>query len=93
MENSQAAQLASKAKLDPTARASAPQVGDILRGLTTTVVTWGEGALIAQTPQREIVVFGCDNQKFSDVSVAMKRGLKSDGAVTLVLERESSLGE
>ena len=92
IENSQAAQLANKAKLDPTARASAPQVGDTLRGLTTTVVTWGEGALIAQTPQREIVVFGCDNQKFSDVSVAMKRSMKADGAITLVLERESSLG-
>ncbi len=88
--NSQAAQLASKAKLDPSVSASAPAVGDVLRGLTTTVVTWGEGALIAQTPQREIVVFGCDNQKFRDVSVAMKRGLKSDGRVTVVLERECS---
>lgn len=87
--NSQAAQLASKAALDPSVRASAPEVGDVLRGLTTTVVTWGEGALIAQTPQREIVVFGCDNQKFSDVSVAMKRGLVSDGMVTLVLERDA----
>jgi len=90
--NSQAAQLVSKAKLDPGARALAPAVGDVLRGLTTTVVTWGEGALIAQTPQREIVVFGCDNQKFSDVSVAMRRGLVSDGKVTLILEREQSLG-
>jgi hypothetical protein len=92
VEHSQAAQLANKAKLDPSAKATAPQIGDILRGLTTTVVTWGEGALIAQTPQREIVVFGCDDQKFSDVSVAMKRSMKSDGMVTLVLERESSLG-
>jgi len=123
VENSQAAQLANKAKLDPTARASAPAggyldspavrshsstlslaqrarsfvrsfvpVGDVLRGLTTTVVTWGEGALIAQTPKREIVVFGADGQKFTDASVAMKRSMRSDGPVTLVLERESSLG-
>ena len=67
-------------------------VGDVLRGLTTTVVTWGEGALIAQTPKREIVVFGADGQKFTDASVAMKRSMRSDGPVTLVLERESSLG-
>ena len=90
VENSGADQLSKRAKLDYSLRDSAPMIGDVLRGLTTTVVIYKEGALIAQGPEREIVVFGADGQKWRDVKAAMKRGLRADGDVTLVLERESS---
>ena len=89
VENSGADQLWKRAKLDSSLRDSAPMVGDVLRGLTTTVVIYKEGALIAQGPEREIVVFGADGQKWQDVKAAMKRGLRADGDVTLVLEREA----
>lgn len=91
VENSGAEQLWKRAKLDSSLRDSAPMIGDILRGLTTTVVIYKEGALIAQGPEREIVVFGADGQKWRDVKAAMKRGLVADGPVTLVLERESKV--
>lgn len=76
-----------RAALDTSISNKVPAVGDVLRALTTTVVTYKEGALIAQGPEREIVVFGADGQKFSDVAAAMKRSYVSDGPVTLVLER------
>lgn len=91
IENSGADQLRKKANLDSSLRDSAPMVGDVLRGLTTTVVIYKEGALIAQGPEREIVVFGADGQKWRDVKAAMKRGLVADGPVTLVLEREPGI--
>ena len=87
VENSEADRLRKRAMLDSSLELSSPQVGDVLRAMTTTVVTYKEGALIAQGPEREIVVFGADGQKFRDVRAAMKRGLVADGPVTLVLER------
>ena len=89
VEGSGADQLWKRAKLDSSLKDSSPMVGDVLRGLTTTVVIYKEGALIAQGPEREIVVFGCDGQKWRDTKAAMKRGYASDGDVTLVLERFS----
>ncbi|KAI8105693.1 hypothetical protein M9434_000275 [Picochlorum sp. BPE23] len=85
--DSEAESQSKKAALDPSISNKVPAVGDVLRALTTTVVTYKEGALIAQGPEREIVVFGADGQKFSDVAAAMKRSYVSDGPVTLVLER------
>lgn len=48
------------------------------------------GALLfgAQIPERTIVVFGADLQKWPNVAAALQRGLVSDGPVTLVLERK-----
>lgn len=85
--DSEAESQSKRAALDPSISNKVPAVGDVLRALTTTVVTYKEGALIAQGPEREIVVFGADGQKFSDVAAAMKRSYVSDGPVTLVLER------
>lgn len=85
--DSEAESQSKRAALDPSISNKVPAVGDVLRALTTTVVTYKEGALIAQGPEREIVVFGADGQTFSDVAAAMKRSYVSDGPVTLVLER------
>jgi hypothetical protein len=86
-----AEQLAKRASLNPTSLAStAPKVGDILRACTATNIVYRTGALIlgAQTPERAIVVYGADNEKWPAVATALKRGLVADGEVTLVLERK-----
>ena len=41
----------------------------------------------AQTPERAIVVYGADGQRWPQIATALKRGLVADGEVTLVLER------
>lgn len=41
----------------------------------------------AKPPERSIVVFGADGQKWGAVIEALKKGLAEDGEVTLVLER------
>jgi len=83
-------QRSKKASLDPRLAATAPKEGDILRACTATNIVYRTGALIlgAQTPERAIVVYGADNEKWPAVVTALKRGLVADGDVTLILERK-----
>ena len=83
--------LTKKASLSPTVLAkTSPKVGDVLRACTCTNVVYKTAALMfgAQTPERVVVVFGADQQRWPDVATALKRGLVADGEVTLVLERQ-----
>jgi len=56
---------------------------------TATNLTYKTGALLfgAQLPERTIVMYGADGQKWPHVAAALQRGLVADGDVTLVLER------
>jgi hypothetical protein len=82
-------QLRRQTSLDPSLSKRAPRVGDILRACTATNVVYQTGALLfgAQPPQRTIVVYGADDQRWPNVAAALTRGLLADGKVTLVLER------
>jgi hypothetical protein len=82
-------QLRRQTSLDPALSKRAPRVGDILRACTATNVVYQTGALLfgAQPPQRTIVVYGADDQRWPNVAAALTRGLLADGKVTLVLER------
>ena len=79
-----------KASLDPGLSTTAPKEGDILRACTATNIVYRTGALMfgAQTPERAIVVYGADKEKWPAVATALRRGLLADGEVTLVLERK-----
>lgn len=78
-----------RASLDPGFAATAPAVGDVLRACTATNIVYPTGALMfgAQKPERAVVVFGADGQRWPAVAAALKKGLVADGDVTLVLER------
>ena len=78
-----------RAALDPGLTTTAPAEGDVLRACTATNIVYPAGALMfgAQTPERAIVVFGADGQRWPKVAEALRRGLVADGEVTLVLER------
>lgn len=67
----------------------APKPGDVLRAFTCTVVVYKAAALAfgAQKPERTIVMYGADGQPWPRVADALRRGVKADGDVTLVLER------
>ena len=90
VEGSNADQLAKRSALGPSGDDNSPRVGDVLRACTTTNIVYKPAALAfgAQIPERAIVLFGADNERWSRVAVALKRGLKADGPVTLVLERQ-----
>jgi hypothetical protein len=83
-------QRSKRASLDLSLASTAPKEGDILRACTATNIVYRTGALLlgAQTPERAIVVYGADNEKWPAVATALKRGLVADGEVTLVLERK-----
>lgn len=92
IEGSAAAQLQKRSALDPSLSMNDVKEGDLLRAFTTTTIVYKTGALIfgAQKPEREILLFGADGESWPKVSHALSRGLKSDGEVTLVLERSIS---
>jgi hypothetical protein len=92
VEGSAAAQLQKRSALDPSLSMNDVQEGDLLRAFTTTTIVYKTGALMfgAQKPEREILLFGADGESWPKVSNALSRGLKSDGEVTLVLERRIS---
>jgi hypothetical protein len=81
--------LARKAALDPALAAAAPAVGDVLRAVTATNLVYPTASLVfsARSPERHVVVYGADGQRWPKVATALKRGLVADGEVTLVLER------
>lgn len=78
-----------KASLDSRLLSTSPKVGDVLRATSATNVIYKRGALLfgAQLPERTVVVYGADGQKWPHVAAALQRGLVADGFVTLVLER------
>lgn len=89
-EGSRAAQRARLAQFDSVARAKAALPGDLLRACTCTTISYQTQSLVlgAQAPKRYVVLYGADDQRWERVATALKRGLNSDGPVTLVLERE-----
>lgn len=78
-----------QAKLNASAAAAAALEGDVLRACTCTNIVYPPQALAfgMQPPTRSIVVYGADGQTWPQVVAALKKGLVSDGTVTLVLER------
>lgn len=86
---SRAEQKAQLAKVDRARQWEAPLPGDVLRACTCTTLMYPANSLILgmQPPQRYVVLYGADGQRWEKVSIALKRGLVSDGPVTLVLER------
>ncbi len=85
-----AAAAAKRAALGPGAAAAAvPAIGDVLRAVTsTTLVYRGANALLGTSrPERTVVLYGTDRQRWPEVAAALKRGLAADGEATLVLER------
>jgi hypothetical protein len=90
-EGSRAEQRKKLADFDRSRRASAALPGDIVRAFTATNFVYPTKSLLfgLKPPERHIVVFGADQQKWERVASALKQGLKEDGPVTLVLERRS----
>jgi hypothetical protein len=91
---SRAGQRAALAKFDRSKRVDAALPGDVLRAVTCTNLVWPAKSLVfgMKPPQRHIVLFGADNQKWEKVANALKQGLVADGPVTLVLERDLEAG-
>ena len=89
LEGSPAARRAAAAALNPSLADAAVLPGDLLRGFTTTnFVFRGAGALLGvAAPSREVVVYGADDQGWTAVTAALKRGSASDGDITLIVER------
>lgn len=89
VDGSRAAQRAKLAGFDRARRADAALPGDVVRAFTATNLVYPTKSLIfgMQPPQRQVVMFGADGQKWERVSAALKLGLVEDGPVTLVLER------
>lgn len=78
-----------QAKLNTSVAASAALEGDVLRAVSCTCIVYSQESLIVniKPPQRHIVVYGADSERWPSVVTALKRGLVADGPVTLVLER------
>ncbi|KAL3158397.1 hypothetical protein ABBQ38_010634 [Trebouxia sp. C0009 RCD-2024] len=90
VQGSQAEKLSKVAKLNQSSR-TAPQIGDVLRGCTCTNLVYPTKSLLGvQAPVRTIVMYGADNQRWPKVIAALKAGARSDGDVTLVLERQKT---
>lgn len=95
LEGSPAARRAAAAALNPSLADAAVLPGDLLRGFTTTnFVFRGAGALLGVSgPSRESVVYGADDQGWTAVTAALKRGSASDGDITLIVERREEKSE
>ncbi|KAK9847847.1 hypothetical protein WJX84_009427 [Apatococcus fuscideae] len=80
-----------QAKVAKLSQQQCPRVGDVLRACTCTTFVFPTRSLLgAQPPVRTIIMYGADGQTWAKVATALKKGDKSDGAVTLVLERPLS---
>lgn len=90
VEGSRAAQKAKLASFDRSRKAEATLPGDVLRACTCTTIAYSTKSLLLglKPPQRYVVLYGADDQRWEKVATALKRGLSQDGPVTLVLERE-----
>ncbi|GFH18344.1 uncharacterized protein HaLaN_15133 [Haematococcus lacustris] len=64
--------------------------GDILRAVTATNFVYPTRALFgAVPPERHVVLFGADGQRWSVVRGALGKGIVADGDVTVIVERAS----
>lgn len=92
-EGSRAEQRLKIAGFDRTQRANAALPGDIVRAFTCTNLVYPTKSLLfgIQPPQRHIVLFGSDGQRWEKVSKALKLGLAEDGPVSFILERRSEI--
>lgn len=90
-ERSRAEQRVKLAGFDRSQRANAALPGDVLRAFTCTNLVYPTKSLFfsIQPPQRHIVLFGADGQRWEKVAKALKLGLAEDGPVTLIVERRS----
>uniref|UniRef100_A0A7S3RAD1 Uncharacterized protein n=1 Tax=Dunaliella tertiolecta TaxID=3047 RepID=A0A7S3RAD1_DUNTE len=62
--------------------------GDVLRAVSCTNFVYPTNALFgAKAPERHIVLYGADKQKWSSIRGALKKGDVKDGEVSLVVER------
>lgn len=88
-EGSRAAQRVKLAGFDRRQRANAALPGDVVRAFTCTNLVYPARSLIfgMQPPERHVVLFGADGQRWEKVAKALKLGLVEDGPVSLVLER------
>ena len=88
-QGSRAEQRVKLAGFDRGQRATAALPGDIVRAFTCTNLVYPTKSLVfgIQPPQRHIVLFGADGQRWEKVAKALKLGLVEDGPVSLVLER------
>jgi len=68
---------------------SAPQVGDILRGFTTTLTMYGTESLSGLSlPKRQVQFVAVDDLgRWEEVKDRMRRGVQRDGPVVFALER------
>ena len=64
------------------APASAHACAQLCASLLQTQALWGAAA-----PKRTIVLYGADKQKWPQVMGALRKGDRSDGHVTLIVER------
>jgi hypothetical protein len=90
-QGSRAEQRLKLAGFDKVQRANAALPGDVLRAFTCTNLVYPAKSLLfgLQRPERHIVCFGADGQRWEKVSKALKLGLAEDGPVSLILERRS----
>ena len=83
-----AARRAAQASLDGAAAARAALPGDVLRAVTATNFVYTSRALLgAAAPERHIVLYGADGQRWDSISNALRKGEARDGSVTLIFER------
>lgn len=88
VEGSPAEQRRKVAGLNRSLAKESVQDGDVLRGVTCTNFVYPTRALFgAVAPERHVVVYGADKQKWANVRSALRKGEPKDGPVTLVLER------
>lgn len=83
------ARAAAVARLSPDGAAGLA-VGDLLRATTSTIFAFTPAAQLVgelKDTKRTVVLFGCDNQAYSQCFGALTNGLVADGPVCLVLER------
>ena len=80
------------ARLGPGLEKSpSPRRGDVLRACTASVVSFGPRANLLgdlSGTKRAVVLFGADDQPWGKTVGALTSGLRADGPVTLVLERD-----
>jgi hypothetical protein len=89
VEKSRAGQRVKLGNFDHTKRAEAVLPGDVLRGCTCTTLMYPTASLLfGKPPQRHVLMYGADGERWARVATALKRGLVEDGPVTLVLERQ-----
>lgn len=77
-----------RARLDRSQAAGAPAVGDVLRACTCTTFVFPTNSLFgAQPPQRHIVCYGADQQKWTQVRLlpAVRAASQHPGFVTMHL--------